>query len=664
MAGEDKISFKLDLDAEGAHEALKKLGEHLLHIVDKDKQIEKLVSQFKTLAIIGGGVAIAYQGVKAAIGFVAEAEEIKGVINQFEVLTEQAGIATDTLKEGMAKAAGGIIDDTNLLKIANESIVAMGKSAERLPELMNLARKATSVFGGDTEERFRSLTASISTLNLKALKQIGITVDADKAMRDYAKQLGVAKDELSEAGRKQAVLNAVLEAGSKQFGAISDSGQKTKTILSQIDVAFSDLKEAAQLAFEAIAGNTVRSGLQSILRFAKELKTEAMADFGKGAEKASAQIETMTKRLEYFNAVLEQNETMGGKLYDEQTIRSMKAQRDELEKTIAVAQGAPDLSAGVPMAGRGQRPKAEPGIGEADKAGMIETEKVKARIAEMEAKILDAKLKQNEAAAIGATTDTQLEEIISKRAAMEDALVKAKLEALDQQAVKEPEKVRVIEAEKLQILAESANRQKGIENELRELRLRNAEEQVKNARTVADGMAAGFKEGSLRAKQDFQDMGKRGRDTFNTLNKTFVDSMTTWATTSAHGADIIKGFFLNMLGERAEAEGKLLIASSIFPPNPLGIAAGTALLGLGAYLKSKAGGAAGGGPSPGGAGGGAPDVSSGGTTVAREEQKRKSVTVQVMGNYFETEQTKTRLMELIRESTDATDFKYVQIGQN
>ena len=44
------------------------------------------------------------------------------------------------------------------------------------------------------------------------------------------------------------------------------------------------------------------------------------------------------------------------------------------------------------------------------------------------------------------------------------------------------------------------------------------------------------------------------------------------------------------------------------------------------------------------------------------EDKKKNVTLQVMGSYFETEQTKTRLLEMIRENTDATDFKYQQIG--
>jgi hypothetical protein len=45
------------------------------------------------------------------------------------------------------------------------------------------------------------------------------------------------------------------------------------------------------------------------------------------------------------------------------------------------------------------------------------------------------------------------------------------------------------------------------------------------------------------------------------------------------------------------------------------------------------------------------------------EQQKKVVTVQVQGHYFETEATKTRLVEMIRESSDATDFTIKQVGQ-
>jgi hypothetical protein len=85
--------------------------------------------------------------------------------------------------------------------------------------------------------------------------------------------------------------------------------------------------------------------------------------------------------------------------------------------------------------------------------------------------------------------------------------------------------------------------------------------------------------------------------------------------------------------------------------------------------------AGGGGGSGGGIGAASPSTVSGGgaasSTVFDEtlsrpelsEPKGREVSLIVQGNYFETEQTKRTLMEMIRSETDATGFSYVQIGQ-
>lgn len=46
-----------------------------------------------------------------------------------------------------------------------------------------------------------------------------------------------------------------------------------------------------------------------------------------------------------------------------------------------------------------------------------------------------------------------------------------------------------------------------------------------------------------------------------------------------------------------------------------------------------------------------------------QDQNKKAVTLQIQGNYYETEQTRTRLMEMIREVGDFTDFNLKQVGK-
>jgi len=139
-------------------------------------------------------------------------------------------------------------------------------------------------------------------------------------------------------------------------------------------------------------------------------------------------------------------------------------------------------------------------------------------------------------------------------------------------------------------------------------------------------------------------------------------------------AKAMKAAFLNMLADRAEGEGALKIASGIWPPNPGLLASGAALLALGGLLRSAAGGGEGGSiGAAAGAGpgiGGTPVVVNQGmapmTTDTRPEltqSRQRAVTVAIQGNYFETEQTRRALLEMIRAETDATSFQYIQIPQ-
>lgn len=98
---------------------------------------------------------------------------------------------------------------------------------------------------------------------------------------------------------------------------------------------------------------------------------------------------------------------------------------------------------------------------------------------------------------------------------------------------------------------------------------------------------------------------------------------------------------------------------------PAAIAAGVAAVVLGGALSALGGGGAG---STASTGGGVSSAGAGGTTgssggfdtqdLPEKEKERKSVTIQIQGSYFETEQTRTRLVEMIQEASDATDFSF------
>jgi len=124
-------------------------------------------------------------------------------------------------------------------------------------------------------------------------------------------------------------------------------------------------------------------------------------------------------------------------------------------------------------------------------------------------------------------------------------------------------------------------------------------------------------------------------------------------------SEIMKGAFFGMLGDVASAQGKTMFLTNLAPPlgpNPAGMAAGLGLIALGGLLSSMGGGSSMAGGAGGGAGGGGMGGDFGGPGVNDAQQKRKEVTINIEGNYYDSEQSKLAIVEAVRSASDANDF--------
>ena len=173
---EDAVSVSIDLDskeflekAKHAYEAIGEIGE--------SEGILKLAAQMGEVAAGVGIVGLALLALKTSFDLVLDAEKIKQVNTTFENLAKNAGLVGEELKEGMIKASGGLIEENELLQIANRSLIEMGSSAGKLPQLMEVARKATAAFGGDLAGNFEKINQAIATGQTRGLRQ-GIQVSS------------------------------------------------------------------------------------------------------------------------------------------------------------------------------------------------------------------------------------------------------------------------------------------------------------------------------------------------------------------------------------------------------------------------------------------------------------------------------------------------------
>lgn len=614
MADDDnsKLKFLLDLDIKQFTESgLKASG--ILEKMGSAENFAGLLESLTTVGVVLGVAGVAAFAFKAALDITTEGEEIQRVNNQFELLTKNAGIATDTLKKGLTEAAKGLVDDDELIKIANASIVKMGSSAEKLPQIMEIARKATQVYGGDAKANFEAISEAIANGNTKALKHYGIIVDAEKATRQFAEANGTTAESLSDVGRRQALLNAALDQGNKAFKDVEENSGSATTTLKTLSVTFSQIAQIFTEAIEKKIGPAVRFLLKTTQSLATGFKDLAQQLIGSSEESSS-------KMIEDGHKVQQEN------LVD---LEKQKKQHEEYTKALNAI----------------------------DANYYKEQQKNVQSLEQVEqlARQKSVQLEQQHAQQLGAI-ETNKALTSKQRGAL------AKLEN--------------------DRFSESMQNN---ERETDTLRTQLLTNYVNNSTTAYNGISRAFEANTQKMKIQQADMGKRGNEMWNSLSTNATAAFSNMGAQMAAGKDIasataeaMKGFFLGMLGDRAMAEGSMLLLSSIWPPNPLGIAAGTGLLALGGALKSLAGSGSAGSSLPSSpsvaasASGSAPKIVSTDTSASdsmatpgmdqQQQRPQRTVQVNIAGNYLETDQTKRMLMDLMRQETDATGFAYNQIG--
>ena len=119
---------------------------------------------------------------------------------------------------------------------------ASGFSTDQIEELTRVAAGASKALGRDLSDAFDRLVRGAAKLEPEILDELGIMVRLDDAVEEYAVSLGKSADSLSQFERRQAFLNATIEAGTKQFGQLNESVDTNP--YSQLAASFNNLVKA------------------------------------------------------------------------------------------------------------------------------------------------------------------------------------------------------------------------------------------------------------------------------------------------------------------------------------------------------------------------------------------------------------------------------------
>lgn len=615
-----------------------------------------LASVGKMSAVIGAG----YLALKTAFDMTLQAEELASINAQFDILSRQVGIAGNSVRQAMDKAADGLISGADLTKLANKAMIQLGESSARMPEIMEMARKASVITGEDVAASFERLSQAIATGQTRQLKQLGIIIDSEKAYRDYAKSLGIAENSLSEAGKRQAIMNEALRQGKEKLGEVDTSLKENTDAWTKFKNLIGDVGEIASIAVQKVAGKPTAAALETVTGVVNQLRLSMEAAFGSPATQAAANVELLKGKIKDMEAQLTSLQSIQkGDKFSIVDFFSPTATSSAIEGTKQkIAELRQELSTLEAKSSQG----AAPG-GSGSKENPADQQKVIQNAAKFKADIMA--LEQQIAAARTQTITTveQAEALAAEERVRIQQQTAARIAEVEASASMSPEQKAQMRAELEQAEAfqmeTQAQREMQLQDQVFQNRIRNAQLVMEQEQSVGAAI-------QLQALRSADAWRKSGGDAGNAVTAFTSNAAKGFAAMGAENARVgeeMKKMMFGMLADWVDAKGKamMLEAFDTWPVVRWGtLAAGAGLIALGGFLRSQGG--SGGSSAPGGSpgGGGSAGESSRSASTERpevqEQQKQKSVTINVQGSYFETEQTRTRLVELIRESSDATDF--------
>ena len=182
--------------------------------------------------------ATAIEALKGAADLTVAGAQAQQTRAAFEQLAQAAGTTGNALMTAMRKASGGEISDLNLQLAANKAnLLGVANSAEQLGTLMEIARDRAQKMGISTTQAFNDLVTGLGRGSALILDNLGITVSVTEANATYAASLGKTASALSDAEKKQALINAVLSQGQASLAATGGAVETAATSFARAGAA-------------------------------------------------------------------------------------------------------------------------------------------------------------------------------------------------------------------------------------------------------------------------------------------------------------------------------------------------------------------------------------------------------------------------------------------
>lgn len=122
---------------------------------------------------------------------------------------------------------------------ANKAMsLGVAKNTNDFTTLMDIARIKAKNMGITTTQAYNDIVTGLGRGSAMILDNLGITVNAAQANEEYAKSIGKTVNQLTDAEKKQALVNKVVSDGKKELEAMGEvmltDPEKRQKLIAQI----------------------------------------------------------------------------------------------------------------------------------------------------------------------------------------------------------------------------------------------------------------------------------------------------------------------------------------------------------------------------------------------------------------------------------------------
>lgn len=278
------VTSKLDILIEArnnASPALRQVGLDLRSLDNAAATAAGGLGSLAKVAGVAGLVALSVQAVNAGVELARVGAMADQVRTAFNNMAESAGASGDEILEALRRASRGSVSDMNLMLSANRAMLfGVADNVEEFTQLMQIAEARGKGMGISTTQAFDNIITGIGRLSPLILDNLGIVYQGEQLFADYAQSIGKTAEQLSDAEKRQALLNMVVAQSADLVAKNNAAGENMVDQFERMDAAIQSAKEAL--------GELFAPAMAAIARQIADAVTMA-ADAITDAQKATAE---------------------------------------------------------------------------------------------------------------------------------------------------------------------------------------------------------------------------------------------------------------------------------------------------------------------------------------------------------------------------------------